>query len=322
MRKPRKNYTPVEKVAILRRHLIDHVPVSDLCDEHQLSPTLFYPGRSSSSRTARGLRAQERRARGPPPADHRRAARQAPAQERSRRRIDGGTYQAKKRAWGTLTGAWVPHDTRDSIVDFVRHWSERTEIPVQTVHRLARRRRQQVPRLEDTLRLGQRAQRPGPPRLVARAVGEDGHPRLPRRPSPGGLPAARLHDARRRRRRRQPLERLPRAPRRRIDEGTQQQALTQREGLPAAAPAARALARRRLLHQRRRHVLLPLQPARRLQPVHRPLGDPREHDRSRGRDDHPAGARAVSPTRGPGSSRTTGRSSSPRTSRSSSGSAE
>ena len=42
MRKPRKNYTPVEKVAILRRHLIDHVPVSDLCDEHQLSPTLFY----------------------------------------------------------------------------------------------------------------------------------------------------------------------------------------------------------------------------------------------------------------------------------------
>ena len=42
MRKPRKNYPPVEKVAILRRHLIDHVPVSDLCDEHQLSPTLFY----------------------------------------------------------------------------------------------------------------------------------------------------------------------------------------------------------------------------------------------------------------------------------------
>ena len=42
MRKPRKNYTPVEKVAILRRHLIDRVAVSDLCDEHQLSPTLFY----------------------------------------------------------------------------------------------------------------------------------------------------------------------------------------------------------------------------------------------------------------------------------------
>jgi len=43
MRKPRKNYTPPpEKVAILRRHLIERVPVSDLCDEYQLQPTLFY----------------------------------------------------------------------------------------------------------------------------------------------------------------------------------------------------------------------------------------------------------------------------------------
>jgi transposase len=41
MRKPRKNYTPTAKVALLRRHLIDRVPVSDLCDEYQLSPTLF-----------------------------------------------------------------------------------------------------------------------------------------------------------------------------------------------------------------------------------------------------------------------------------------
>jgi transposase len=42
MRKPRKNYTPTEKVAIFRCHLIDRVPVSDLCDEYRLSPTLFY----------------------------------------------------------------------------------------------------------------------------------------------------------------------------------------------------------------------------------------------------------------------------------------
>jgi hypothetical protein len=34
----------------------------------------------------------------------------------------------KKNAWGTLTGAWVRHDTRDQIVDFVRRWSEKTEI--------------------------------------------------------------------------------------------------------------------------------------------------------------------------------------------------
>jgi len=42
MRKRRKNYSPAEKVAILRRHLIDKVPVSDLCDELQLQPTQFY----------------------------------------------------------------------------------------------------------------------------------------------------------------------------------------------------------------------------------------------------------------------------------------
>jgi transposase-like protein len=42
MRKKRHNYIPEEKVAILRRHLVDHVPVSDLCDEYQLQPTIFY----------------------------------------------------------------------------------------------------------------------------------------------------------------------------------------------------------------------------------------------------------------------------------------
>jgi transposase len=36
MRKPRKNDTPAEKVAILRRHLIDRVPVSELCPAQSL----------------------------------------------------------------------------------------------------------------------------------------------------------------------------------------------------------------------------------------------------------------------------------------------
>lgn len=42
MRKSRRNYTPQEKVAILKRHLVDKVPVSDLCDEYQLQPNRFY----------------------------------------------------------------------------------------------------------------------------------------------------------------------------------------------------------------------------------------------------------------------------------------
>jgi len=42
MKRKRKNYQPEEKVAILKRHLVDKVPVSDLCDEYTLHPTVFY----------------------------------------------------------------------------------------------------------------------------------------------------------------------------------------------------------------------------------------------------------------------------------------
>lgn len=42
MRKLRKNYTGVEKMAILRRHLVDWVAVSELCEEYQLQPSVFY----------------------------------------------------------------------------------------------------------------------------------------------------------------------------------------------------------------------------------------------------------------------------------------
>jgi transposase len=42
MTKPRKNYTPKEKIAVIRRHLVDRIPVSDLCDELNLRPNIFY----------------------------------------------------------------------------------------------------------------------------------------------------------------------------------------------------------------------------------------------------------------------------------------
>ena len=40
--KQRKHYTPEEKVAILRRHLLEKEPISKLCDEVGLQPTVFY----------------------------------------------------------------------------------------------------------------------------------------------------------------------------------------------------------------------------------------------------------------------------------------
>jgi transposase len=42
MKKQRKYYTPDEKVAILRRHLLEQVPISELCDKQGLQLTVFY----------------------------------------------------------------------------------------------------------------------------------------------------------------------------------------------------------------------------------------------------------------------------------------
>ena len=40
--KNRKHYTGPEKVAVLKRHLVDKEPVSQICDELGLHPTMFY----------------------------------------------------------------------------------------------------------------------------------------------------------------------------------------------------------------------------------------------------------------------------------------
>src|ERR1700723_3495783 len=42
MSKQRRHFDGTQKVAILKRHLIDKVPVSNLCDELDIYPTQFY----------------------------------------------------------------------------------------------------------------------------------------------------------------------------------------------------------------------------------------------------------------------------------------
>jgi len=42
MRKRAHNYTPEEKVFILKRHLVKRIPVSALCNEYQLQPKVLY----------------------------------------------------------------------------------------------------------------------------------------------------------------------------------------------------------------------------------------------------------------------------------------
>jgi transposase-like protein len=41
-RRKRRTFSPEDKVAILKRHLIDGIPVSEVCDEHDLQPNQFY----------------------------------------------------------------------------------------------------------------------------------------------------------------------------------------------------------------------------------------------------------------------------------------
>ena len=41
-RKAQKHFTAQEKVALIRRHLVEKVPLSQLCEEHQLAPSVFY----------------------------------------------------------------------------------------------------------------------------------------------------------------------------------------------------------------------------------------------------------------------------------------
>lgn len=40
--KRRRRFTVEQKAAILRRHLVDKLPVSDLCEEYGLQPSVFY----------------------------------------------------------------------------------------------------------------------------------------------------------------------------------------------------------------------------------------------------------------------------------------
>ena len=42
MNKPRRHFAGTDKVAILKRHLVDKVPISDLCDELDIYPNQLY----------------------------------------------------------------------------------------------------------------------------------------------------------------------------------------------------------------------------------------------------------------------------------------
>jgi len=129
MKKQRKHYTAEEKVAILRRHLLEQVPISELCDKHDLQPTVFY--RWQKEFFENGTAAFQSKARPNHSAEQERIdylEKKIQTKDEVLAELMAEHVALKKNAWGTLTGVWVPHDTRDQIVDFIRRWSEKTEI--------------------------------------------------------------------------------------------------------------------------------------------------------------------------------------------------
>ena len=42
MSSQRRNFGAAEKVKILRQHLLEKIPISQICDQHGIAPTQFY----------------------------------------------------------------------------------------------------------------------------------------------------------------------------------------------------------------------------------------------------------------------------------------
>ena len=67
-RKNRRHYTAEQKAEILRRHVVDKAPVSDLCDEYKMQPSLIYTWlRQLLENAPLALQTPNRRRKGPSP---------------------------------------------------------------------------------------------------------------------------------------------------------------------------------------------------------------------------------------------------------------
>jgi len=124
MKRTRRNFTGKEKVALLRRHLVEQAPVSQYVRGRGGPAHAVLPVAEAVRREWRGGVRFEGQAEGEPGRDALGGpGGKAAPQGRGAVRADGGVCRAKKRAWGVLNGAWVPHDTRNAVVDFVTDWS-------------------------------------------------------------------------------------------------------------------------------------------------------------------------------------------------------
>ena len=65
----RRHFSPQQKVAIVKEHLVDGVPISDLCDEHHLQPAQFYLWQKQLFENGATAFERKTKASGPTPAE-------------------------------------------------------------------------------------------------------------------------------------------------------------------------------------------------------------------------------------------------------------
>lgn len=75
--KERRHFSPQQKVAIVKEHLVDGVPVSDLCDRHRIQPTQFYLWQKQLFENGAAAFERKTKAAGPTPAQRQVEALQA-----------------------------------------------------------------------------------------------------------------------------------------------------------------------------------------------------------------------------------------------------
>ena len=131
MKKNRSHFTAEEKVALLRSHLVEKKPVSEICQEHHLQPTVFYRWQkeffeNGTAAFQRNRDAQERRTQDRITFLENRIQRK----DEVLAELMMEHVALKKKSWGALNSIWVPPDTRDAVMDFTNEWSEKTELPV------------------------------------------------------------------------------------------------------------------------------------------------------------------------------------------------
>jgi putative transposase len=124
MERTRCNLSPEQKVNILREHLIERVPVSDVCDTHQIQPTLFY--QCQETFFEKGSAAFEA-GRSPSQVIGNQGRKFLALQSKLAMRSQAlaelmEEHVRLKKSWGGLTGTWTPHDARNQVIDFIHKW--------------------------------------------------------------------------------------------------------------------------------------------------------------------------------------------------------